>query len=105
MSSVRSEGQFNTIIYEEEDVYREQESRWVVLMNVADMQREGLDENDYVSLGNETGSMIDLKVRAFDIPVGNLLTYFPEANVLIPKTTDQRSKTPSYKSVLVELWI
>jgi hypothetical protein len=30
-------------------------------------------------------------------------TYFPEANALIPKATDQRSKTPSYKSVLVEI--
>ncbi|WP_171899603.1 hypothetical protein [Candidatus Marithrix sp. Canyon 246] len=49
--------------------------------------------------------MLALKVRSFDIPAGNLLTYFPESNVLIPKTTDQRSKTPSYKSVLVELWI
>jgi molybdopterin-dependent oxidoreductase alpha subunit len=105
MTSVRSEGQFNTIIYEQEDLYREQTDRWVVLMNAEDMQREGLEENDYVSLRNETGKMLDLKVRAYDIPLGNLLTYFPESNVLIPKTTDQRSKTPSYKSVLVELWI
>ena len=71
-------------------------------MNAEDMQREGLEENDYVSLRNETGKMLDLKVRAYNIPLGNLLTYFPESNVLIPKTTDQRSKTPSYKSVLVE---
>jgi anaerobic selenocysteine-containing dehydrogenase len=43
MTSVRSEGQFNTIIYEQED-------RWVVLMNATDMQREGLQQNDYVNL-------------------------------------------------------
>ncbi len=48
----------------------------------------------FSTLGNETGSMVDLKVRAYDIPLGNMLTYFPESNMLISKTTDQRSKTP-----------
>jgi anaerobic selenocysteine-containing dehydrogenase len=42
MSTIRSEGQFNTIIYEEEDIYRKQTERWVVFMNAQDMRREGL---------------------------------------------------------------
>ena len=29
------------------------------------------------------------------------MTYFPEANVLIPQDTDPRSRTPGFKSVLV----
>ena len=33
MMTVRSEGQFNTVIYEDEDIYRGQKSRNVVLMN------------------------------------------------------------------------
>jgi molybdopterin-dependent oxidoreductase alpha subunit len=103
MSSIRSEGQFNTIIYEDEDIYRGQSQRWVVLMSPQDMHRESLQENDCVSLYNETGQMQDLVVRQYDIAQGNLLTYFPEANVLIPKATDPRSKTPSYKSVRVNL--
>ncbi len=103
MSSIRSEGQFNTIIYEQEDLYRDQQQRWIVLMNADDMKREGLAENDKVTLENETGYMKDLNVRSYAIPTGNVMTYFPEANVLIPKTTDQRSKTPSYKSIIIRL--
>ncbi len=103
MSSVRSEGQFNTIIYEQEDLYRDQQQRWIVLMNTDDMKREGLIENDKVSLENETGRMQNLNVRSYAIPTGNVMTYFPEANVLIAKTTDQRSKMPSYKSIIVRL--
>nr|VFJ56833.1 MAG: oxidoreductase alpha (molybdopterin) subunit [Candidatus Kentron sp. FM]VFJ68212.1 MAG: oxidoreductase alpha (molybdopterin) subunit [Candidatus Kentron sp. FM]VFK11340.1 MAG: oxidoreductase alpha (molybdopterin) subunit [Candidatus Kentron sp. FM] len=103
MSSVRSEGQFNTIIYEHEDLHRGQRERRIVLMNGDDMRREGLRENDRVTLRNTTGSLTGLKVRRYDLPPGNLLSYFPEANVLIPNATDPRSKTPAYKSVAVTL--
>ena len=37
MTSIRSEGQFNTIIYEENDAFREVEDRWVILINTEDM--------------------------------------------------------------------
>ncbi|GIT74149.1 MAG: hypothetical protein Ct9H300mP29_1430 [Candidatus Neomarinimicrobiota bacterium] len=43
-----SEGQFNTVVYEEEDIYRGQKHRNVVLMNRKDMDRIGLVENDQV---------------------------------------------------------
>ena len=42
LMTVRSEGQFNTVVYEDEDVYRGQERRDVILMNPQDMQRLGL---------------------------------------------------------------
>jgi hypothetical protein len=29
--------------------------------------------------------------------------YYPEANVLVPRDVDPRSKTPAFKSVLVEI--
>ena len=32
--TVRSEGQFNTVVYEEEDIYRAQERRDVILMKI-----------------------------------------------------------------------
>ena len=35
--TLRSEGQFNTVVYEEEDVYRDQTSRDVILMHPDDM--------------------------------------------------------------------
>ena len=103
LTSVRSEGQFNTIIYTDKDIYRSQTSRKVVLMNPIDMSAEGLTENMRVSLSNGTGKMSALQVKPFDIRQGNLMTYFPEANVLIPLTSDPRSQTPAFKAVIVKI--
>jgi len=101
LTSVRSEGQFNTIIYTDKDVYRGQAQRNVVLMNPLDMKAAGLTENECVDISNQTGTMRELKIKAFDIRRGNVMTYFPEANVLIPLQTDPRSQTPAFKSVEV----
>jgi hypothetical protein len=38
-----------------------------------------------------------------DIKPGNALMYYPEANVLVPRTTDPQSKTPAFKNILVTL--
>jgi hypothetical protein len=37
------------------------------------------------------------------IRAGNAAMYYPEANVLVPRSSDPRSKTPAFKSVLVEV--
>ncbi len=103
LTSVRSEGQFNTIVYNDQDVYRSQTSRKVVLMNPLDMQKESLQENALVNLANATGRMESLLVKPFNIRRGNLMTYFPEANVLIPLHSDPRSQTPSFKAVTVRI--
>jgi len=103
MMTVRSEGQFNTIIYEEQDVFRNQKERWIVLMNKHDMEERQLKENDLVDINNQTGEMKRVKVRVFDIKKSCLLTYFPEANILISNDTDPRSKTPGFKSVKVKI--
>jgi hypothetical protein len=42
-------------------------------------------------------------VRPFDVKSGNALMYYPEANVLVPRDVDPRSKTPAFKSVIVEV--
>ena len=34
---------------------------------------------------------------------GNAVMYFPETNVLIPKTADAKSKTPAFKNVVVTI--
>ncbi|HMY38505.1 MAG TPA: FdhF/YdeP family oxidoreductase, partial [Marinagarivorans sp.] len=57
LTSVRSEGQFNSIIYHEQDAYREQTERWVVMMHPEDMAKEGLKENQTINLTTATGSM------------------------------------------------
>jgi molybdopterin-dependent oxidoreductase alpha subunit len=103
LMSIRSEGQFNSIVYEEYDLFRKQDERWIVLMNPSDIQKLGIRENDLVTLENTTGRMEKIKVKAFDIRAGNLAAYYPEANILIPHTTDARSKTPSFKAVAVKV--
>jgi len=103
MMTVRSEGQFNSIIYEEEDIYRGQSSRNVVLMNEDDIKSKGLKENDLVDLESSVGKMENIVVRKFDLPSGNIMTYYPEANILVPTTTDPRCKTPAYKLVWVKI--
>jgi anaerobic selenocysteine-containing dehydrogenase len=100
---VRSEGQFNTIIYSEEDVYRKQSRRDVLLMHPIDMESLGLQEGLKVDVANSTGRMKGLTLARFDIKPGNVMTYFPEANVLIPQTIDDRSRTPTFKNVVVEV--
>lgn len=103
MMTVRSEGQFNSIVYEEEDIYREQTSRRVVLMNEEDIQNKGFQENDLVTLVSSVGKMEQVVVREFDIPPGNIMTYYPESNILVPTTTDPRSLTPGFKLVWVKI--
>jgi anaerobic selenocysteine-containing dehydrogenase len=47
--------------------------------------------------------MENVRVSPFDITPGNLMTYYPEANVLISKEVDARSQTPAFKSVTVRI--
>lgn len=101
LMSVRSEGQFNSIIYEEKDSYRGVTSRQVVLMGPEDAERLGVVAGDSVNLVSAYGTMASLTVCLFDLPAGNLMAYYPEANVLIGRDTDPRSQTPAFKSVAV----
>lgn len=103
LMSVRSEGQFNSIIYEESDSYRGVTSRDVILMGPEDMKTLGVSAGDRIDLVSEHGRMIQQKVCAFDLPPGNLMAYYPEANVLIGRDTDPRSQTPAFKSVAVQI--
>jgi len=103
LMTVRSEGQFNTVVYEEEDVYRGQERRDVILVNPADLQRLGLKEDQKVTVSSAVGVLRNQRARPFDIREGNALMYFPEANVLVPSTVDPASRTPAFKAVDVTL--
>ncbi|HWJ87928.1 MAG TPA: FdhF/YdeP family oxidoreductase [Pelagibacterium sp.] len=103
LATIRSEGQFNTIVYEETDSYRKKAPRWSVLLNERDMDELGIAEGDLVDIASEQGKMRKLKALSFDIPRGSALAYYPEANVLVGTQIDPRSKTPAFKSVPV--WI
>lgn len=101
--TLRSEGQFNTVVYEEEDLYRRQTRRDVVLMNAADMMRQSLRDGDAVVVKSECGELRGYLARPFDLPPGNIAMYYPEANVLVPRRVDAQSRTPAFKSAIVEL--
>jgi len=102
LTTVRSEGQFNTVVYEEEDIYRGNERRDVVMMSGDDARRLGLARDARVRIENATGSF-DAVVRLAPLPPGNLAMYYPEANVLIPRDIDARSGTPAFKSTTARL--
>jgi anaerobic selenocysteine-containing dehydrogenase len=75
----------------------------VILLNHADIDRLGLCVDQRVTVRSAAGTMNGILVRPFDIRAGNALMYYPEANVLVPATTDPDSKTPAFKAVLVTL--
>lgn len=103
LATVRSEGQFNTIVYEERDSYRGTESRWTILMAPADMDAHRLAEGDLVDLVSSRGRMRAVRVKQFDVTPGTVLAYFPEANILTGTEVDPRSRTPAFKST--QVWI
>jgi molybdopterin-dependent oxidoreductase alpha subunit len=104
LMTVRSEGQFNTVVYEEEDLYRGQDRRDIVLLHPDDMQRLQLVEEQLVRVSSSTGSMRSIRARSFPkIRAGNALMYYPEANVLVPRFADAQSRTPAFKNILVEI--
>ena len=103
LMTIRSEGQFNTVVYEEEDIYRHQERRDVILMNSDDIDRMGLKVDQPVTVRSVTGELNHILVRAFDIRAGNAAMYYPEANVLVSTDTDPETRTPAYKAIAITL--
>ncbi len=104
MMTVRSEGQFNTVVYEDYDLYRNQDRRDVILLNPADMERLGMEENQLVTVCSQTGRLPDIHVRSYpEIRAGNTLMYYPEANVLVSRMIDPQSRTPAFKCILITL--
>ncbi|HVY90003.1 MAG TPA: FdhF/YdeP family oxidoreductase [Hyphomonadaceae bacterium] len=103
LTTARSEGQFNSIVYEEKDSYRGTSTRWCVMMNRDDMAELGLDEGELADVRSSQGVMAGVTVYRFDMRRGDVMAYFPEANILTRTEIDPRSKTPAFKSTPV--WI
>ena len=104
LMTVRSEGQFNTVVYEEEDLYRNQDGRDIVLLHPNDVSDLDLTHNQKVTVKSETGTMRHLRIRAYeDIKPGNALMYYPEANVLVPRKADPLSRTPAFKGIAITI--
>ena len=96
--TIRSEGQFNTVVYDEEDLYRGADHRYVVLMAQEDVKARNFVDGDWVLVETSTGSL-KVQISVCDIRSGSIAMYFPEANVLVPQTIDSQSKTPAFKGI------
>ena len=103
LMTIRSEGQFNTVVYEEHDRYRNQSSRDVIMMNAGDMKRMKLRDGDRITVTSGTGRLERIRVVGYDIAPGCAAMYYPEANVLVPTAVDGKSRTPGFKNVKVQV--
>jgi molybdopterin-dependent oxidoreductase alpha subunit len=101
LMTIRSEGQFNTVVYEDEDLYRGQDRRDIILLNPQDIDRLGLQSDQFVRVRSAAGEMRRQRVRPFDVRAGNAMMYCPEANVLVSRDVDPESKTPAFKCELI----
>jgi anaerobic selenocysteine-containing dehydrogenase len=108
--TLRSNGQFNTTVYNYDDRLRGiYGSRYVVLMHRNDIDRFGLAEGKLVSLTTAVDDGVErrvegLRVVAYDIPEGCIAGYYPECNPLLPLWHHaEKSKTPAAKSIPVRI--
>jgi anaerobic selenocysteine-containing dehydrogenase len=109
LTSIRSHNQFNTTIYGLTDRYRGiEDSRRVILMNTADIDRYGLRAGQVVNLTshfmNAERQVHGFIVVPYAIPAGCAAGYFPELNPLV--ALDSRadaSLTPTSKSIVISI--
>ena len=109
MMTIRSHDQYNTTVYSGQDRYRGIKSgRRIVMINPLDAKENNLHAGDLVDLisvfEGELRHSSKWYLVEYDIPRGNIATYFPEANELIPlNSTANVSNTPTSKSVVVKI--
>lgn len=110
LTTIRSQGQFNTTVYSDRDRFRGVSgTRMVLFMNVADMARAGLSEGETVGLTTAIEDGIHrhvggFLVRAYNIPEGCLAGYYPECNPLVPVSHHAKgSFVPAVKGVPVRI--
>jgi molybdopterin-dependent oxidoreductase alpha subunit len=116
LSTFRSQGQFNTTVYNDRDRFRGiSGTRMVLFMNRDDIDRLGMEEGEIVSLVTDVEDLTAKNdnvrrqvdgfiIHAYNIPAGCLGGYFPECNPLIPVWHHaDESKVPASKEIPVRL--
>ncbi|MDP4013529.1 MAG: FdhF/YdeP family oxidoreductase [Candidatus Nanopelagicales bacterium] len=105
LMTIRSEGQFNTVVFEDHDLYRGIGRRDVLLIHPDDLARLGISDEAAINVRSSVGQMAVLAAAFDGIRPGNVAMYYPEANSLVPDDVDPRSGTPAFKSVPVRVWL
>jgi anaerobic selenocysteine-containing dehydrogenase len=110
LTTIRSQGQFNTTIYSDRDRFRGVSgTRMVLFMNSQDIGRLALQEGATVSLATAIDDGVHRQVDGFivhsyNIPAGCLAAYYPECNPLVPVSHHAKgSFVPASKGVPVRL--
>jgi anaerobic selenocysteine-containing dehydrogenase len=104
LMTIRSEGQFNTVVYEDYDLYRGVADRRVILMHPDDIAARGFEKSEQVTIHGPAGSMAGVRIHPFpQIKPGNAAMYYPECNVIVSRHLDPDSKTPAFKCVVIKL--
>jgi len=109
--TLRSDSQFNTTVYTDDDRFRGiYGGRRVLLIHPEDMTRLGFAAGDLVdaftpSDDGVTRRVDGLKLVAFDVPRQCVGGYYPECNPLIPLWHHAKgSMVPAAKSIAIELF-
>jgi anaerobic selenocysteine-containing dehydrogenase len=110
LTTIRSQGQFNTTVYSNRDRFRGVSgTRMVLFMNKADIGRLALQEGAIVSLATAVDDGIHRQVdgfivRSYNIPARCLAAYYPECNPLVPLRHHAKgSFVPAAKEVPVRV--
>jgi molybdopterin-dependent oxidoreductase alpha subunit len=113
LMTIRSHDQFNTTVYSDDDRYRGiSGDRRVLLANPDDLAALGLAPGQRVDVtshwaganGEERRTLSGLRAVAYELPLGCVAAYFPEANPLVPiGQFADKSLTPAFKSIVVSL--
>jgi molybdopterin-dependent oxidoreductase alpha subunit len=107
LTIVRSHDQHDSTIYAHGDRERGIKGyRRIVFVNIADLERLGIEAFDQIDLTSEFDGTRRVAKRWVAVPhhitAGTLAAYWPEANALVPTGwVDPRSNTPAFKSVPV----
>ncbi|QJE02348.1 FdhF/YdeP family oxidoreductase [Massilia forsythiae] len=107
--TMRSDGQFNTTVYTEEDRFRGVKTRNVLFMAREDMDAQGLADGDIVRASAVARDGVERKVDGlqvveYPIPQGCVAGYYPECNPLIPLSHyAKESYVPAAKSIDIRL--
>lgn len=101
--SLRSEGQFNTVVYEEYDLYRGIPHRHCILISPEDAEKIGVKDGQRVTVAGEAGELENIEVVVGRIRQGVAAMFYPESNAIIKANLDPRSKTPAFKNAPVQI--
>jgi molybdopterin-dependent oxidoreductase alpha subunit len=101
--TLRSEGQFNTVVYEEADIYRGIPHRFCLLISQADATKLNLRDGQRITVCGEAGSIDNIELVIGNVRPGVVAMFYPESNAIIKPRIDKRSGTPSFKSAPVSI--